>query len=105
MAAMDPSQPPTLERLRQLAPELLALTAAHGGRDLRVFGSVIHGAAGLQSDVDLLVDFPSSPSFEQYMDLKLAMEDLLSVRVDLVTRRGLRAELRQRIEQEAVPLA
>jgi predicted DNA binding CopG/RHH family protein len=37
---------------------------------------VNHGAAGLQSDVDLLVDFPSSPSFEQYMDLKLALEDL-----------------------------
>ena len=59
-----------------MAPELLALTAAHGGQDLRIFGSVIHEAAGLQSDVDLLVDFPSSPSFEQYMDLKLALEDL-----------------------------
>jgi predicted nucleotidyltransferase len=105
MGGMDPSQPPTLERLRQLAPELLRLTAAHGGQDLRVFGSVIHGAAGRQSDVDLLVDFPSSPSFEQYMDLKLALEDLLNVRVDLVTRRGLRPELRQRIEQEALPLA
>lgn len=81
MGDMDPSQPPTLERLRQLAPELLRLTAAHGGQDLRVFGSVIHG-----------------------MDLKLALEDLLNVRVDLVTRRGLRPELRQRIEQEALPL-
>ena len=66
---------------------------------------MVHGGAGLQSDVDLLVDFSSSPSFEQYMDLKLALEDLLSVPVDLVTRRGLRAELRQRIEEEAIPLA
>ncbi|MEA5442134.1 nucleotidyltransferase family protein [Cyanobium gracile] len=89
-----------------MAPESLALIAAHGGQDLRVFGSVIHGAAGLQSDVvDLLVDFPSSPSFEQYVDLKLALEDLLSARVDLATRRGLRPEPRQRIEQEAIPLA
>ena len=39
------------------------------------------------------------------MDLKLALEDLLSVPVDLVTRRGLRSELRQRIEEEAIPLA
>jgi predicted nucleotidyltransferase len=38
------------------------------------------------------------------MDLKLALEDLLRVRVDLVTRRGLRAELKERIEQEAVAL-
>ena len=56
-------------------------------------------------DLDLLVEFPNSPSFEQFMDLKLALEDLLSVPVDLVTRRGLRAELRQRIEEEAIPLA
>ena len=55
--------------------------------------------------MDLLVDFPESPSFEQFMDLKLALEDLLNVPIDLVTRRGLRAELRERIEQEAVPLA
>jgi predicted nucleotidyltransferase len=39
------------------------------------------------------------------MDLKLALEDLLNVRVDLVTRGGLRAELRDRIEREAVLLA
>ncbi len=39
------------------------------------------------------------------MDLKFALEDLLKVHVDLVTRRGLRAELRERIEQEAIPLA
>jgi len=54
---------------------------------------------------DLLVDFPASRSFEQYMDLKLALEDLLRVPVDLVTRRGLRPELRQRLEQEAIALA
>jgi predicted nucleotidyltransferase len=65
---------------------------------------VVHGAARPGSDLDLLVDFPRSPSFEQFMDLKLALEDLLRVRVDLVTRRGLRAELKERIEQEAVAL-
>ena len=65
---------------------------------------MVRGAAGPGSDLDLLVDSPGSPSFEQYMDLKLALEDLLSVRVDQVTQRGLRAELRARIEEEAVPL-
>ncbi len=105
MGTMTASQPPTLKQLSQLAPKLQALIAAHGGRDLRVFGSVLHGTAAGHSDVDLLVDFSGSPSFEQYMDLKLALEDLLNARVDLVTRRGLRPELRQRIEQEALPLA
>jgi predicted nucleotidyltransferase len=39
------------------------------------------------------------------MDLKLALEDRLQVRMDLVTRAGLRAELRERIEREAQPLS
>ena len=68
--------------------------------ELHVFGSVARGRAQQASDLDLLVDFPASPSFEQFMDLKLALEDLLNVRVDLVTRNGLRAELRERIERE-----
>ena len=105
MGAMDPRQPPTLQRLRQLAPRAARAHSRPRWPGSSRLGLVIHGAAGLQSDVDLLVDFPSSPSFEQYMDLKLALEDLLSARVDLVTRRGLRPELRQRIEQEAIPLA
>jgi predicted nucleotidyltransferase len=91
----------TMGRLRQLAPELQALTRAHGGSNLRVFGSVLRGTAGPGSDLDVLVEFSGSPTFEQFMDLKLALEDRLQVRVDLVTRAGLRAELRERIEREA----
>jgi predicted nucleotidyltransferase len=30
---------------------------------------------GPGSDLDLLVEFPASPSFEQFMDLKLAGSD------------------------------
>lgn len=102
---MAAASPPTLDELRRLAPVLQSITAAHGGMGLQVFGSVVRGSAGPGSDLDLLVEFPASPSFEQYMDLKLALEDLLCVPVDLVTRRGLRAELRQRIENEAVSIA
>ena len=102
---MAPASPPSLDELRRLAPALQSITAAHGALELQVFGSVVRGSARPGSDLDLLVEFPASPSFEQYMDLKLALEDLLSVPVDLVTRRGLRAELRQRIEEEAIPLA
>jgi predicted nucleotidyltransferase len=91
----------TVGRLRQLAPELQALTRAYGGSNLRVFGSVLRGTAGPGSDLDVLVEFSGSPTFEQFMDLKLALEDRLQVRVDLVTRAGLRAELRERIEREA----
>jgi predicted nucleotidyltransferase len=45
----------TMDRLRQMAPELQALTQAHGGSNLRVFGSVLQGKAGPGSDLDVLV--------------------------------------------------
>ena len=105
MECMNPQGPPSLDELKRLAPTLQSLAAAYGGRELRVFGSVARGGAQPASDLELLVDFPGSPSLEQFMDLKLALEDLLNVRVDLVTRKGLRAELRERIEREAVPFA
>ena len=77
---------------------LQSFTAAHGALGLVVFGSVVRGSARPGSDLDLQVEFPASPSFEQVIDLKLELEDL-------VTRRGLRAELRQCIDDEAIPLA
>jgi predicted nucleotidyltransferase len=50
----------------------------------------------------VLVDFPTPPSFDQYVGLKLFLEDLLQRSVDVVTRRGLREQLRPRIEAEAL---
>jgi uncharacterized protein len=81
-----------LERLQHLQPQLQQLKRCYG-------------ASKPGSDVDLLVDFPESPSFEQFMDLKLALEDLLCSRVDLVTRKGLRESLRAQIEAEAQVVA
>lgn len=102
---MSQPLPTSSAELRPLVPMLHSLAAAHGGSELHVFGFVARGGAQPASDLDLLVDFPSSPSLEQFMDLKLTLEDLLNVRVDLVTRNGLRAELREWIEREAVSLA
>ena len=90
---------------RQLAPVRQSVTAANAELGLQEFGSVVHGLAQRGSDHDQPMEFPTSPSFEQFMDLQLALEDRLSVPVDLVTRRGLRAEPRQRIDGEAIPLA
>lgn len=94
-----------MERLQRLQPQLQQLKQCYGASNISVFGSVLHGATRAGSDVDLLVDFPESPSFEQYMDLKLALEDLLCAPVDLVTRRGLREPLRAQIEAEARVIA
>lgn len=76
----------------------------HGATNLRVFGSVARGEARPDSDVDLLVDAGpvTSPWFPG--GLVADLEALLGRRVDVVTERGLRPELRPYVLREAVPV-
>jgi len=76
-----------------------------GVLSLRLFGSVARGEAAPGSDIDVLVDFGGPPTFDQYMDLKFFLEELLQTKVDLVTESGLRPRLRPRIEEEAIRVA
>ncbi len=89
--------------------EILALLAQHradldrfGVKALALFGSVVRGEAGPESDLDVLVEFEGPATFDAYMDVKFFLEDLLGRSVDLVTPKALRPQLRPRIEQELV---
>lgn len=73
---------------------------AFGVRSLGLFGSVARGEARADSDIDVLVAFHGPATFDQYIDLKLFLEDLLERRVDLVTERGLREAIRPAVERE-----
>lgn len=74
-------------------------------KSLAVFGSVARGEAGPKSDVDILVEFSNTPGFDQYMDLKFFLEDLLKRHVDLVTPDALKPRIRPNVEREAVRVA
>jgi predicted nucleotidyltransferase len=92
--------------------EVLSLLGAHredfvglGVRSLRLFGSAARNEAHPGSDVDLLVDFTTSPTFRQYMKLRNFLEDLLGAKVDLVTESGLRPRVRPAVERDAIRVA
>ncbi len=76
-----------------------------GVGELYLFGSVARDEAREDSDVDFLVEFTGSPSFDRFMDLKFFLEDLLGIQVDLVTRRALKRFLRPEIVRDAVRVA
>ncbi len=76
-----------------------------GVRSLRLFGSAARDEALPRSDVDLLVDFGKPTGFDQYMDLLFRLEELIGAKVDLVTTRGLREELRADVERDAIQVA
>ena len=76
-----------------------------GVASLGLFGSAARNEARENSDIDLLVRFEGTATFDRYMDLKLFLEDLLGRPVDLVTDRALRDELRPHIERDLVLVA
>lgn len=67
---------------------------------LAIFGSVARDEARANSDLDVLVEFVDRPNFDNYMGLKLYLEELFGVRVDLVTAAALRQELRSHVQEE-----
>ncbi|MCK5827797.1 nucleotidyltransferase family protein [Candidatus Bipolaricaulota bacterium] len=69
---------------------------------LALFGSVIHGESGSDSDVDILVEFSKPVGFFAFFEVKERLEEILDCRVDLVTREALHPRLRDGILKEAV---
>lgn len=74
-------------------------------KSLAPFGSVARGRARAGSDIDLLVELHHTPDLIEFAGVKLRLEELLGCQVDLVTRRGIRPKLRQRILKEAIRAA
>jgi len=78
--------------------------ARYGAHNVHVFGSVVRGEADEQSDIDLMVDFEPGRSLLDHAGLWLELQDLLEVKVDVVSSRGIKARIRERVLQEAVSL-
>jgi predicted nucleotidyltransferase len=90
---------PLREVLSEHMPEI---RQKFGVQSLAIFGSVARNEASAGSDVDVLVDFEGRPTFDHYMGLKLYLEELFGVAVDLAIPSDLRPALRPRIEEEAL---
>lgn len=72
--------------------------------NLRVFGSALHGTDGEDSDLDLIVDALPGATLFDLGGLQQTLEDLLGVRVDLVTPGDLPPRVRAVVLAEAQPV-
>jgi predicted nucleotidyltransferase len=90
--------------LREKRQEILEIAAKHGAYNVRLFGSVARGEADEQSDVDILVD--AGPRLTPFFPggLVVDLEALLGRKVDVVTEKGLRRRIKDRVLKEAIPL-
>lgn len=71
-------------------------------KSFAIFGSVARDEATENSDVDVLIEFATSATFDNYMDLKFLLEDIFDKPVDLVTRKSLKATIQQEVLDEAI---
>jgi uncharacterized protein len=96
---MRPSEilPLHRETIRQLVLEA-------GMANPRVFGSVLRGDDEDGSDLDLLVDPAPKTSLLEVAGLQMEIEQLLGIKVDLLTPRGLPPKFRERVLAEAQPV-
>lgn len=94
-----------LERIvRAHRREILALARKHGASEVSLFGSVARGEAREGSDVDFLVTFAPERSLLDHIAFQQDLEDLLGVKVDVVSRNGLSPYIRDAVLREATPV-
>jgi len=77
------------------------LEQKYGISALALFGSYSRNDAALGSDVDVMVDF-SKPIGVAFIDLADELEQILQVRVDLVSRKGIKPKYYKSIESELI---
>jgi hypothetical protein len=91
-------------RMDEIKRKILPILQRHHVVRAAVFGSFVRGENKEGSDLDLLVEFEGEKSLLDLADLKVELEELLKMKVDVLTYDSLHHLLKDRIlnEQEAI---
>jgi hypothetical protein len=90
--------------LKEKRLEILRIAQEHGAHNVRVFGSVVTGDAGPNSDIDFLVEFDKERSLLDQVGLIQDLEDYLGQKVDVVTPNALHWYIKDSVIAHAVKL-
>ena len=80
------------------------IALSHRVKNVRVFGSVLHGDDTEDSDLDLLVDPTPETTLFDIAKIQVELKELLGVAVDVLTPRALPDKFREQVIQEAQPV-
>jgi Predicted nucleotidyltransferases len=90
-----------IEQVTSKRTEIVQIARRHGATNIRVFGSVARRDCDQDSDVDFLVDLERGRSLLDLGGLLMDLQNLLGRPVDVVTEKGLRPRIRERVLREA----
>ena len=79
------------------------IALSHRVKNVRVFGSALHGDDTEDSDLDLLVDPTSETTLMDISAIRYELKELLGLPVDVLTPKALPDHFRNLVLQEAEP--
>jgi predicted nucleotidyltransferase len=71
-------------------------------KKIGIFGSYIRGEQTKSSDLDILVEFEKPISLFRFMDLEEYLEQILSKKIDLVSKKALKPRIGKHILEEVM---
>ncbi len=80
------------------------LRQKHKITEMGIFGSYVRGEQKKRSDLDILVEIGEPVSLLRFVNIENYLSDLLKTKVDLVSKKSIRPELKERILKEVVYL-
>ena len=80
------------------------IALSHRVKNVRVFGSVVHGDDTEDSDLDLLVDPTPETTMMDIGAIRYELKELLGLAVDVLTPKALPDKFRDSVLQEAKPV-
>ncbi len=80
------------------------LREKYGVIEIEIFGSYVRNAQKESSDVDILVEFEKPISLLKIVSLENYLSDLIEIKVDVVPKKNIRAEVKRFILKGAIPV-
>lgn len=93
----------TFDELRQvLLLQKQSLCEKYQITEIGIFGSYARGEETEASDIDILVDYETAPTFIMLVELRDYLSQLFGLKVDVITKNGLKPRIRDRVLAEAI---
>ncbi|WP_250122471.1 nucleotidyltransferase family protein [Chroococcidiopsis sp. CCMEE 29] len=95
----------TLEEIKQLLQQSKSvLRENYKVTELGIFGSYVRGEQNEASDIEVLIDYEKAPTLFKLVELRNYLNELTGMKVDVVTKKGLKPRIRERVLSEVVYL-
>ena len=95
----------TLNEIRQvLSLQKQSICEIYRITEIGIFGSYTRGDETETSDIDILVDYETAPTLIMLVELRDYLSKIFGIKVDVVTKNGLKPRIRERVLAEVVYL-